>query len=189
MSLADIITVARLGISVVFVAVCSLGWDEAVGRAAALVLALVAEATDLADGYVARRQRLVSDTGKLLDPYADKIWRFSAFLCIGMRGYADLWMVALIFWRLLTVSHLRTVAVMRNRVIAARVSGKVKAVIQGVGIIAVLGCAAAEKLWTPGGDAAAPFRAWAWWIMLVVTVATFLSVFDYARAVKGRRGS
>jgi CDP-diacylglycerol--glycerol-3-phosphate 3-phosphatidyltransferase len=147
------------------------------------VLALIAEVTDMADGYIARKHNQVSDTGKLLDPYADKIWRFSAFLCIGMRGYADLWMIAIIFWRMLTVSHLRTIAVMKGRVIAARASGKIKAIIQGCGIILVLLCAAAQR-YTDAHSVKLPFsfRYIAWWIMCAVTLVTFLSAIDYFHA-------
>jgi len=182
-NIPNIITISRIVISVIFTAVCSLWWNSFWGRITAIILALFAEATDVADGYIARKHNQVSNMGKLLDPYADKIWRFSAFLCIGMRGYAELWMIAVIFWRMLTVSHLRTMAVMKGTVIAARVSGKVKAIIQGIGIIAVLACAAAQKyVHLRSIDLPFVFTAIAWWIMCFVTAVTFFSALDYVHA-------
>lgn len=180
MNIPNILTLSRLFISVVFTAVCSLWWNSFWGRTIAIILALLAEATDVADGYIARKHNQVSTIGKLLDPYADKIWRFSAFLCIGMRGYADLWMIAVIFWRMLTVSHLRTMAVMKGTVIAARLSGKIKAIIQGIGIIGVLSCAAAQKYVAVNAiDLRFEFSSLAWWVMCFVAVVTFLSAVDY----------
>ena len=185
MNLPNILTVSRLILSVIFVGVCSLWWNSLTGRIIAIVIALFAEATDVADGYFARKHNQISDTGKLLDPYADKIWRFSAFLCIGMRGYAELWMVAVIFWRMLTISHLRTVAAMKGRVIAARVSGKIKAIIQGGGILVVLACAAAQHYVDIHSiDLPFSFHYISWWIMCIVTVVTFLSAIDYVLTVK-----
>ena len=185
MNLANILTISRLVLSVIFVGVCSLWWDSLTGRIIAIIIALFAEATDIADGYIARKRNQVSDIGKLLDPYADKIWRFSAFLCIGMRGYADLWMIAVIFWRMLTVSHLRTIAVMKGRVIAARLSGKIKAAVQGCGILIILGCAAVQYYVDVNSiELSFSFRSISWWIMSLVTVVTFLSAIDYFRAHK-----
>lgn len=51
---------------------------------AALVLAL-SGLTDLADGYIARRFRMVSDVGKVLDPVADKLTQIAVLFCLSVR--------------------------------------------------------------------------------------------------------
>jgi len=145
------------------------------GYIAAAVLALLLELTDLLDGQLARRYGAVTAFGKLFDPFSDAFCRFTLFLGLLAIGVADLWMIMLIFYRDSSISFLRTVAAVRNVVLAARPSGKLKAIVQGVGtqiifIVLVLQ-AVMPDLPIP---ASSP-----WWVMLVVTIITFGSFVDY----------
>ena len=56
----------------------------------ALAIFLVAGATDLLDGYIARKYDLVTDLGKLLDPLADKLLLIVALFCLYSAGYVPL---------------------------------------------------------------------------------------------------
>jgi len=145
------------------------------GTIIAAVLALLLEITDIADGYIARKYEVVSDFGKLFDPFADAFCRYTLFLGCFAIGVADLWMVIAIFYRDAAISFFRAVAGVRNRVIDARPSGKMKAIVQGVGTQVIFIALAAGKIY--------PAITWsndmAWWTMFVITMVTTASFVDY----------
>lgn len=93
---------------------------------AALGVFIVASATDMADGIIARRHHLVTDFGKFLDPLADKVLVMAAMLWFVEVGRMPAWCMLLVVGREFAVTALRLVAVGRGRVIAAAWSGKVK---------------------------------------------------------------
>ncbi len=65
-------------------------------RWAALIYA-VAFATDIADGYIARRFNMVTKLGRILDPLADKLLTFTALVCIAAKGVIPVWGVVILF--------------------------------------------------------------------------------------------
>jgi len=145
------------------------------GPALALGLSLLLELTDALDGWVARRYQVVSDFGKLFDPFSDAFARFTLFLALYAVGSADLWMILVIFYRDSSISFFRGVAATRQVVMAARPTGKIKAIVQAIGvnaILLILAVRAAEL--GPAWLDLAP-----WWIMLVTTLVTAASFFDY----------
>jgi CDP-diacylglycerol--glycerol-3-phosphate 3-phosphatidyltransferase len=81
----------------------------------------------------------VTELGKLLDPMADSIFRFSVFLAFtqGVVGL-PLLLVGLFFYRDIVIGTLRTVCALRGVALAARFSGKLKAVLQAVVIFFIL---------------------------------------------------
>jgi CDP-diacylglycerol--glycerol-3-phosphate 3-phosphatidyltransferase len=96
-----------------------------------LGLLVICECSDLFDGFVARRRNQVTDLGKVLDPMADSITHISLFLTF-TQGVIQLpiLLVFVFFYRDLFISMLRTLCALRGVALAARFSGKVKAVIQ-----------------------------------------------------------
>ena len=72
-----------------------------------LIIFTVASFTDAYDGYYARKYNAVSESGKFLDPLADKILVSSAFISFAVLGLIDIWMVAIIILRDLFVTLLR----------------------------------------------------------------------------------
>ena len=176
--IANQLTLLRLLLSPVFVLVFMLGGT--VGQVLALLVAIAFEATDMLDGWLARRRHETSDFGKLFDPMTDSISRFSVFLCFLWAGYAHLWMIALIFYRDLFVAYCRVASARSGIVLPARVSGKVKAIAQGIVIITIL----SMILWTPDHDAVAmtASRTTAQWLMAVVAAVTLWSAVDYVRS-------
>ncbi|MFT4622093.1 MAG: CDP-diacylglycerol--glycerol-3-phosphate 3-phosphatidyltransferase [Myxococcota bacterium] len=141
----------------------------------AALLALFLELTDLADGYVARRYGAVTTFGKLFDPFSDAFCRYTLFLGMYAIDVADLWMIMVIFYRDSSISFIRSVAAIRSVVVSARPSGKLKAVVQGVGtqvifIALVLSAILPDQAWlTP-----VP-----WWTMVIITAVTAASFVDY----------
>lgn len=92
---------------------------------AALVF-ILASLTDFLDGYIARRDKMVTDFGKFIDPVADKLLNLSAMMMLSYNDLVMTYVVILILARELAVDGLRMVAVGQGRVIAAGWLGKVK---------------------------------------------------------------
>ncbi|MBQ8554395.1 MAG: CDP-diacylglycerol--glycerol-3-phosphate 3-phosphatidyltransferase [Clostridia bacterium] len=95
----------------------------------------IAAFTDFLDGYIARRDHIVTDFGKFIDPVADKLLNLSAMIMLTHSGVMPHLVVLVILARELAVDGLRMVAVGQGRVIAAGWLGKVKTVSQMVLII------------------------------------------------------
>ncbi len=105
----------------------------------ALVFFVVACLTDFLDGYIARKNNLVTDFGKFLDPLADKLLIISLLMCFIELGYSNVWWVAiLIVSRELAITGFRAIAASKNVVIAANVLGKYKTTFQMLWVILLL---------------------------------------------------
>lgn len=92
---------------------------------AAVVFALAAF-TDFLDGHIARKQHIVTDFGKFVDPVADKLLVLSALIMLIQQGLMLAWVVVVILARELCVDGLRMVAGSKGMVIAAGKLGKIK---------------------------------------------------------------
>ncbi len=110
----------------------------------ALVIFALASLTDMLDGKIARKRGIVTDFGKFMDPIADKIMTFGAFIailaCERFSSFKILlaWAVTIVLLREFAVTSVRLVAQNRgNVVIAANYLGKVKTVSQIVCIIII----------------------------------------------------
>lgn len=90
------------------------------------IIFAVASFTDFLDGYLARRDNLVTDFGKFMDPLADKCLVTAAMLWFVEIGQMPAWALLVVIIREFGVSGLRMVAADKGRVIAAGWSGKVK---------------------------------------------------------------
>lgn len=95
----------------------------------------VAALTDMFDGKIARRDGLITNLGKFLDPLADKMLTTAAFLAFLAMGQIDVWAVMLILTREFMVTSVRLLAAKDGNVIAASNAGKLKTVMQFVAII------------------------------------------------------
>ena len=148
---------------------------------AALAVVISAETSDLIDGYVARSSSQVSNFGKILDPMADCLYRGSVFIAFVMNGWMDVWMLSIIIWRDLTVSYLREIAELRSETLAARASGKWKAIVQGAAQIAIVGMAALL-----GKEQLSAYQPLVQGLLVVATAVTAYSLVDYASGVMQR---
>lgn len=66
---------------------------------AAIALAVIAFITDISDGYLARRLGQVTDAGKIIDPFADKVFVAGAFIALIIAGYFPPWFAVLVIGR------------------------------------------------------------------------------------------
>ncbi len=143
MGIANYLTIGRLFIPPIFLMMYLkyefLGISFHVLPYILLFLMAILEISDALDGYLARKYNQVTDFGKLMDPMADSIARISVFLSF-TDGFLQLPMI-LIFaflYRDSAVWTLRALCALRGFALAARPSGKIKAIIQGVTAIAII---------------------------------------------------
>jgi len=115
-------------------------WDDKTARLAAACLFVLASLTDWLDGYIARKQSLITTFGKFADPLADKLLVCAALVAMVEMACIPTWVVIVIISREFIVTGLRLVAVERNVVIAAGFSGKLKTAVSMVMIAWVLAC-------------------------------------------------
>jgi CDP-diacylglycerol--glycerol-3-phosphate 3-phosphatidyltransferase len=177
-NIANIITVVRILMAPLFFVLLVVD-DGHMGalRVWAAVIFVVAILTDSLDGFLARRQNLVSDFGKIVDPLADKVLTGGAFIVLSVLGELPWWVTIIILVREIGITIYRFVA-LRDRVIAASRGGKLKTLLQGVALTLAL----------------FPFTTWlgGWfhWVDVVVMsaafVATVLSGLDYMRVALRR---
>src|ERR1700730_997478 len=104
----------------------------------ALAIFLAAAATDLLDGYLARRWGQITTVGMLLDPIADKLLISAALISLVQIRRAPAWMVVLIIGREFAVSGLRSIAAAEGYTIYASDLGKTKMITQVIAISMVL---------------------------------------------------
>ena len=116
-------------------------WDGVVwvpNEFLALAIFLVAAATDLLDGYLARRWGQITTVGTLLDPIADKLLISAALVSLVQTHRVPAWMVVLIIGREFAVSGLRSIAAAEGYTIQASDLGKTKMITQVIAITTVL---------------------------------------------------
>lgn len=132
------LTVARM-IMVPFLVVFLLtGWGGEANRYISLILFVAASITDWFDGYLARKNHLVTNFGKFMDPLADKLLVCSAMICMIELGRLPAWFVIIIIGREFIISGFRLIAAENGIVIAANYWGKFKTVSQMIMIILLI---------------------------------------------------
>jgi CDP-diacylglycerol---glycerol-3-phosphate 3-phosphatidyltransferase len=103
-----------------------------------LVIFVIASITDFFDGYLARKNHLVSTFGKFMDPLADKLLVNTLFILFVMQGLVPVLAVMIMIWRDIIVDGLRMLAAEKGKVMAAGYLGKVKTVVQMITIVLIL---------------------------------------------------
>lgn len=105
MTIPNILTVFRIFLTPFFVYCLFADFNNA--YLFALIIFIVASITDAYDGYYARKYDVVTESGKFLDPLADKILVSSAFISFAVLGLIEFWMVGLIIFRDIFITLLR----------------------------------------------------------------------------------
>lgn len=181
MNLANFITILRLFVGPLFFLLYSyyelLGLTKVSYPWALLAVVVFSEFSDLIDGYLARKYAQVTDLGKLLDPMADSIARTTIFLTFTQEPIAlPLPVIFIFLYRDALINMLRTICALRGLVLAARKSGKLKAIIQGLAAFITVVMMILESQGFIGSDMLHTISK------VVITLAsgyTLLSAFDY----------
>jgi CDP-diacylglycerol--glycerol-3-phosphate 3-phosphatidyltransferase len=172
-NVANIITVVRIFMAPVFIwLLLADGGEFGYLRYIAAGLFVIAVVTDTVDGILARRQNLVTDFGKILDPIADKVLIGGGLVALSILGELWWWVTIVILIREFGITIFRF-AVIRTRVIPAVASGKLKTVLQAVGISLLL-----FPFWTIVGQ----WEQWVGWVVIAVAlVLTVVSGVDFVQ--------
>ena len=114
------------------------GWGGDANRYISLALFVVASVTDWFDGYLARKNNLVTNFCKFMDPLADKLLVCSAMICMIELNRLPAWFVIIIIGREFIISGFRLIAAENGIVIAANYWGKFKTASQMIMIILLI---------------------------------------------------
>jgi len=136
MKVPDVLTLSRLGLAAILIALLKL--DFPYSKTLALLTFLIASLTDYLDGELARRVYGVSAFGKLMDPLTDKVLVCAAFVEFVELKLVPAWIVVLIISREFLVTGLRLLAASRGEIVSAGFWGKHKTVTQLLTIIVLL---------------------------------------------------
>jgi CDP-diacylglycerol---glycerol-3-phosphate 3-phosphatidyltransferase len=138
LNVANIITVVRILLAPLFFTLLLVDdGRDGVERIYAAALFVIAMITDSADGIIARRQNLVTDFGKLVDPIADKVIIGGALISLSILGELPWWVTVIIMVREVGITVWRF-AVVSTAVIPASRGGKLKTILQTVAIVLAL---------------------------------------------------
>ena len=100
-----------------------------------LIIFAVASITDFLDGYIARKNNLITSFGKFIDPIADKLLVNTSFILLAFNTQVPMVAVLIMIWRDTIVDAIRMMASTKGKVMAAGMLGKAKTVTQMVAII------------------------------------------------------
>lgn len=155
----------------------------------AAVIFAAASFTDYLDGHIARRDGLVTNFGKLMDPLADKLLVFSALVCFIELEMSSALIVFIILAREFLVTSVRLIAAEQGTVIAADIWGKMKTVSQIIWVLVALIALWLEESWplfmtvSPGASTPpAPvifLIGLSFVIQTIVVILTVFSGFNY----------
>lgn len=184
MSLALSLTLVRIALSPLFLVIYlyypALNMSLTMLPYLLLGIMTVAEISDMLDGHLARKNNQVTELGKLLDPMADSIFRISVFLTF-TQGLVQLplLLVFVFLYRDSIISTLRTVCALRGVALAARLSGKIKAVIQAVAAFFIL---IALTFYAQGNISLEQLQNVSFYSALIAAVYTVYSGVEYVIA-------
>lgn len=183
--IVQIITFARVPLVVVF-ALILLTTEP--GRASLWLCAILlglAELSDMLDGILARRLAIVTEWGAMLDPYMDSISRLIVYWALACSGLVLAFAPLAMAIRDVTVAYSRITLARHGKSVSAKLSGKIKAEVQGGGaILLVLG----PLYWKHTGTWTMQALSW------IVIIVTLLSTIEYvssaaSAALKNQRNS
>jgi CDP-diacylglycerol---glycerol-3-phosphate 3-phosphatidyltransferase len=137
-----------------------------------VLILLVAAATDLMDGYIARKRGEITTLGILLDPIADKLLISAAFISLVEMGLIQAWMVVIIIGREFIVMGLREIASVEGLVIPASALGKTKMILQ-----VIAGCAVILTANHPALKTVGLFLVWLVVLSAVASAVHYFQMF------------
>lgn len=130
------ITVGRMFIAPIFLVIFFLDIKHRM-LISALIFA-IGSITDAIDGRLARKNNIVTNFGKLLDPIADKMLVTAGLLAFIKADLCSVWIAMVILTREFAVTSVRLIASAQGVVIPANIGGKIKTVLQMVSFVAIL---------------------------------------------------
>lgn len=137
MNLANKLTMMRILLTFVFMLVFSR--QGLMPKIFALVIFIAAALSDLFDGMIAKKNNMITDFGRLMDPIADKILVLAAFAAFLEMQIIEAWMFVIIVSREILITSLRLFALNKGKILSAVRAGKHKTFSQMAVIFYILG--------------------------------------------------
>jgi CDP-diacylglycerol--glycerol-3-phosphate 3-phosphatidyltransferase len=187
MNLPNKITVVRLVLTPIFFVVFFLPqWISpslsSLSATLMLILWALIEISDLADGIIARKYKMVTDLGKVLDPFSDTLARLTYFVCLVAVSVMPVWAFLIIMYREFSILFLRMLMMKTGKAVAANNWGKAKAVMYAISGIAGILYVSVSRLFT-GQE----WKAIVDPIMLILfslaALASLVSFFTYVTSI------
>ena len=179
MNWANRLTISRLVLTILFVAMLNCNWIYA--RTAAFIIFILAGITDFFDGEIARRYGFVTNFGKLMDPLVDKIMMAAAFISLVPLKAIPAWAATTMVGREFLITGLRLMASARGQVLPAERLGKHKTSWQIVTVIFFLGLLAADELHYGNDESGWRYVAWFQGGPLLVWITVALTIYSGLR--------
>lgn len=150
--------------------------DSFITSILALIFLIVLEITDALDGIAARKFNLVSDLGKVLDPFADTVFHITMFTIFLYEGSMPIWMFIISLYRDMFSMFIRILGGLRGFAVAAKFSGKLKTASRAAAVIIIF---LIKVLKFTSFLNYLPFDKITYYSLLIVTIITVYSFFDY----------
>ncbi len=155
-----------------------LGISPKVGTVIMGILFFLSEVSDVMDGHIARRYNLVSDFGKIADPFSDVFLRLTYFLCFVASNLMPVWTLAIIIWRELGIILIRMILIQRKKALAANFFGKFKSTLYficGVGGLFTL----FMRIWRPELEWLLKMEWGLKWLFIMAAITATISFVNY----------
>ncbi|MDD3981916.1 MAG: CDP-diacylglycerol--glycerol-3-phosphate 3-phosphatidyltransferase [Spirochaetia bacterium] len=179
MSTADKVTLSRIFLAPVFFILYRYSLLPALPTVILLwLLFIVIELSDLVDGQLARGANMVSDFGKLFDPFADVLARVTYFICFAFDGIMPLWIFLIILYREFSILFLRMMLSGRGIAMGARPGGKLKAGLYMVSGLSALLYSSLRRL-SLAASLQNPLRILVVAVFVAAAILSILSFVDY----------
>ena len=184
MNLPNKLTVFRLILTPVFMGLMMFKFPY--HYAAALAVFILASLTDMWDGRIARKQGLITNLGKFLDPLADKALTTAAFICFASINHSRTmpWALMLMLTREFMVTSVRLLAAKDGVVVAASFAGKLKTVMQMVSIIYMIALMQFNQSVTHMPQVTLYLYRFGMILIWIATAATVISGIQYVWALR-----
>lgn len=186
MNLPNKLTVLRLiMVPVFFIAFSLPTWFGPSVQVASVVLMficyVVAELSDLLDGKIARKYNLVTDLGKVMDPFADTLSHLTFFACFMYCGIMPALAFIICMWREFSILFLRMLMMKKGKAVAANIWGKSKTVLYA--IVSVLSMIYLVATTFAPGEWANTYYVVLQVLFYLAAAASLLSFTTYAKAI------
>ncbi|HDQ26557.1 MAG TPA: CDP-diacylglycerol--glycerol-3-phosphate 3-phosphatidyltransferase [bacterium] len=155
----------------------------------AFAIFVIASISDFLDGYIARKYKVESNFGRVMDPLADKILVFAALICFVWLRIVPAWMVIIIVSREFLISGIRIIAAKRGDIIGASNWGKAKTITEITAILVILLLIAAHNTFVHYGIKPPEIMGFSvdsvmlkivpYWLMFLATVFALISGLEY----------
>lgn len=130
----NILTTVRLGLVPAFAyAMCSGG-----SLYPAVLILLLSGLTDVVDGYIARHYNMITNFGKVYDPFVDKLMQMTAVICMVLRNIIPVWLLLIVVFKELTMIIIGGILYLKKIVVSSNWYGKTSTVVFYAAIIVMI---------------------------------------------------